>query len=93
MFTTLSALALTYAAGTGAFTNLAVMGRGLVRAAERLSDGEYNSAAVEALAGIAAPALMTYHAASGLMSDVTDAALKLVSPVPFESERTGQNPA
>ena len=75
MPTTLSALALTYAAGTGAFTNLAVIGRGLVRAAEQLFDGDYQAAAIEAVAGLAAPALITYHAASGLMSDVADAAL------------------
>ena len=41
MLTTLSALALTYAAGTGAFTNLAVIGRGLVRATEQLFEGDY----------------------------------------------------
>jgi hypothetical protein len=81
MFTTLSALALTYAAGTGALTNLAVIGRGLVRAAEQLFDGDYQSAAIEALAGLAAPALITYHAASGLMTDVADVAFGIASDV------------
>ena len=90
MFTTLFALALTYAAGTGAFTNLAVIGRGLVRAAEQLFDGDYQSAAVEALAGLAAPALITYHAASGLMTDVADATFKLAGGVLAEPDIAGR---
>ena len=73
MFTTLAALAMTYAAGTGAFTNLAVIGRGLVRAAEQLFEGDYQSAVIEALGGLAAPALITYNAAAGLMTDIADA--------------------
>ena len=81
MFTTLAALAMTYAAGTGALTNLAVIGRGLVRAADQLGNGDYEAAGVEALAGLAAPALIAYHAASGLMSDVADAALNLAGGV------------
>ena len=90
MLTTLSALALTYAAGTGAFTNLAVIGRGLVRAAEQLFEGDYQSAAIEALAGLAAPALINYHAASGLMSDVADAAIHLVGGVLAEPDIAGR---
>ena len=90
MLTTLSALALTYAAGTGAFTNLAVIGRGLVRAAEQLFDGDYQAAAIEAVAGLAAPALITYHAASGLMTDVADAALNLAGGVHPEPDIAGR---
>ena len=90
MLTTLSALALTYAAGTGAFTNLAVIGRGLVRAAEQLGDGDSQAAAIEALAGLAAPALIAYHAASGLMADVADAALGLAGGVLVEPDIAGR---
>ena len=90
MFTTLAALAMTYAAGTGALTNLAVIGRGLVRATEQLFDGDYQAAGVEALAGIAAPALIAYHAASGMMSDVADAAFNLATGILPESGIAGR---
>jgi hypothetical protein len=82
MLTTLSALALSYAAATGGFAHLAIIGRGLVRAADQLLDGDYPTAGVEALAGIAAPAVIAYRAASGLVSDVADAALGLAGGVP-----------
>jgi hypothetical protein len=81
MLTALSAVAMTYAAGSGALTNLSVMGRGLVRAAGRITTGDYRSAAIEALAGLVAPAFMTYHAASDLMTNVADAAVDLVGGV------------
>ena len=90
MFTTLAALAMTYAAGTGALTNAAVIGRGLVRAGENLFGGDYQAAAIEALAGIAAPALIAYHAASGLMTDVADATFKLANGVLAEPDIAGR---
>ena len=90
MFTTLAALAMTYAAGTGALTNLAVIGRGLVRAAEQLFEGDCQSAAIEALAGLAAPALITFNATSGLMTDVTDAALGIAGGVLGIPDTTGR---
>jgi hypothetical protein len=81
MLTALSAVAMTYAAGTGALTNLSVMGRSLVRAAGRVTACEYRSAAVEALAGFATPATMTYHAATDLIIGVADAVLRLTGGV------------
>ena len=90
MLTTLSALALSYAAATGGFAHLAVIGRGLVRAADQLLDGDYPAAGVEALAGIAAPAVIAFNAASGLASDVADAALRLAGGVIAEPDIAGR---
>ena len=90
MFTTLAALAMTYAAGTGALTNVAVIGRGLVRAAEQLFDGDYQAAAIETIAGLAAPALITYHSVSNLVGDVSDAALHRTGGVLTEPDIAGR---
>ena len=62
MLNVLGATALAYLAGSGCVTNTAVIGRGLFRSACRAVQGRYDEAAVEALAALAAPALMSYGA-------------------------------
>jgi hypothetical protein len=55
MLNILGGVALSYLAGSGTVTNAAVVGRGLFRCACRAAEGRFHEAAVEALAGLAAP--------------------------------------
>lgn len=73
-------LGLAYLAGSGACTNAAVVGRGLVRATRTAVAGDYKEAAVEALGSLAVPALMTYGSMAGLVMDVVEAAQALAAP-------------
>ncbi len=84
MLNILGATALAYLAGSGTVTNTAVVGRGLFRSARRLFQGRHTEAAVEALAALAAPALMSYGATASLVMDAIDAARDLAGPA-FEA--------
>jgi hypothetical protein len=84
MLNILGATALAYLAGSGTVTNTAVVGRGVFRAACRAFQGRYDEAAVEALAALAAPALMSYGATASLVMDAIDAARDLAGPA-FEA--------
>ncbi len=76
----LGAVVLSYLAGSGTVTNTTVVGRGLFRSACRAMQGDYQAAAVEALAGLAAPALMSYGATASLVLDALDSARELAGP-------------
>ncbi len=80
MLNILGATALAYLAGSGTVTNAAVVGRGLFRSACRVFQGRYDEAAVDALAALAAPALMSYGATASLVMDAIDAARELAGP-------------
>ena len=80
MLNLFGATALAYLAGSGTVTNTAVVGRGLFRSACRVFQGRYDEAAVEALAAVAAPALMSYGATASLVMDAIDAARDLAAP-------------
>jgi hypothetical protein len=76
----LGAVALSYLAGAGTVTNAAVVGRGLFRSACRAVQGDVRQAAVEALASLAAPALMSYATTASLVVDAVQAAHELAAP-------------
>ncbi len=76
----LGAVVLSYLAGSGTVTNVAVVGRGLFRSACRALQGDYQAAAVEAVASLAAPALMSYGATASLVLDALDSARELAGP-------------
>jgi hypothetical protein len=80
MLNLLGPVALAYLAGSGVMTNTAVIGRGLVRSARRLAEGRLHEAAVEALASLAAPSLMSFAATASLVSDVVQGAYELAEP-------------
>jgi hypothetical protein len=80
MMNILGAVALSYLAGSGTVTNAAVVGRGLFRSACRAVEGDFQAAAVEALASIAAPALMSYGATASLVLDAIESARELAAP-------------
>ena len=81
MLNLLGSVALAYVAGSGTVTNTAVVGRGLLRAAGRAASGRVREAATEALAALAAPALMSYAATAALVMDAVDGAMELARPV------------
>jgi hypothetical protein len=85
MMNVLGAVCLAYLSGSGTVTNAAVVGRGLFRAACRAVEGQLQEAAVEALASLAAPALMSYGATASLVLDAIEAARDLAAPAPGES--------
>jgi hypothetical protein len=80
MMDVLGAVALSYLAGSGTVTNCAVIGRGLFRSACHAVEGHWREAGVEALGGIAAPALMSYGATAELVLDAVEAARSLAGP-------------
>ncbi len=80
MMNILGAVTLAYLSGSGTVTNAAVVGRGLFRSACRAVQGRYHEAAVEALASVAAPALMSYGATASLVLDAIDTARELAGP-------------
>ena len=81
MLNILGSIALAYVAGSGTVTNSGVMGRGLFRAARKACERKFDEAAVEALAALAAPALMSYASTTSLVMDVVDGAHDLVGTV------------
>jgi hypothetical protein len=81
MYSILGSIALAYLAGSGTVTNSSVVGRGLFRAIRHMVDGDYREAGVEALAALAAPALMSYASTATLVMEVVDGAYDLASPV------------
>ena len=81
MLNLLGSIALAYVAGSGTVTNTGVVGRGLFRAVRRACERKFEEAAVEALAALAAPALMSYAATSSLVMDVASGAYDLVDSV------------
>jgi hypothetical protein len=80
MVNILGSVALAYLAGSGALTNTAVVGRGLVRSARKLAEGNLHEAGVEALAALAAPSLMSFGATAALVTDVVSGAYDLAAP-------------
>ena len=82
----LGSIALAYLAGSGVVTNTSVVARGMVRAVRHAVDGDYRQASVEAVAALAAPALMSYGSTSALVMDVVDAAFQLADPAMQEAE-------
>jgi len=83
----LGAATLGYLAVTGLATNGLVVARGLMRAGKHLLAGECDKAAVEALATVAAPAVMTFTAAANLVDDVVEGAAELFDGVLANSQR------
>ena len=82
----LGSIALAYLAGTGVVTNASIVGRGMFRAVRHAVDGDYRQASVEAVAALAAPAVMSYVSTSALVMDVVDAAFQLADPAMQEAE-------
>ena len=82
MLNILGGVALSYLAGSGTVTNAAVVGRGLFRCACRAAEGRFHEAGVEALASLAAPALMSYASTANLILDAIEAARELAEPAP-----------
>jgi hypothetical protein len=80
MLNLLGAVALSYLAGSGTVTNAAVVGRGLFRSACRAFQGDVREAAVEALASLAAPALMSYATTASMILDAVQTAHELAAP-------------
>ena len=76
----ISAVALAYLSGSGMTTNAALIGRGLFRSVRSAVAGDFRGAAVEALASLATPALMSYSAMASLVLDALDAARELGAP-------------
>src|SRR4051812_684175 len=80
MYSILGSIALAYLAGSGTVTNSSIVGRGLFRAIRHMVEGEYREAGVEAIAAVAAPALMSYASTASLVLDVVDGAYELAGP-------------
>ena len=80
MMNILGAVCLAYSSGSGTVTNSMIVGRGLFRSACRAVEGNFQQAAVEALASLAAPALMSYGATASLVLDAIDSARELAQP-------------
>ena len=76
----MGAVALAYLSGSGVTTNAALIGRGLFRSVRSAVAGDFRGAAVEALASLATPALMSYSATASLVLDAIDAARELGAP-------------
>jgi len=77
---------LSYLGITGLVTNGSVVTRGLMHAGRRLLNGECESAAVEVLASLAAPAVMGFTATSNLIGDVVEGATELFGGVLASSQ-------
>ena len=82
----LGSIALAYLAGTGVVTNTSVVARGMFRAVRHAVNGDYRQASVEAVAALAAPALMSCVSTGALVMDVVDAAFHLAEPAMQEGE-------
>ena len=82
----LGSIALAYLVGTGVVTNTSVVARGMFRAVRHAVDGDFRQASVEAVAALAAPALMSCTSTGALMMDVVDAAFHLAEPAMQEVE-------
>jgi hypothetical protein len=82
-----------YLAAAGVATNVAVVGRGLVRATPSAVGGNLREAAVEALGALAAPVALSYAATASLLLDVVGGAADLVRPVLHEGEPEGERQA
>jgi len=81
MFNILGVATIGYLTITGATTNGSVIARGLVRAGRHLLAGQCGPAAVEALATVAAPAVMSYTATANLVGDIVEGAAELFENV------------
>ena len=82
----LGSIALAYLAGTGVVTNTSVVARGMFRAVRHAVEGDFRQASVDAVAALAAPAMMSYASTSALVLDVMDAAFHLADPAMQEEE-------
>ena len=79
-------LGLAYLAGTGVVTGGALVARGLCRSVRRALEGEVREAAVEALAGLAAPALASCAAVAAFVTDALGGAQELAGGALQEAE-------
>ena len=86
MMNILGSIALAYLAGSGTVTNTGVVGRGLFRAVRHMAEGAFREAGVEAVAALAAPALMSYASTCSLVMDVVDGAFDLAEPTMDEGD-------
>jgi hypothetical protein len=80
MFNTLGSLVIGYFAVCGGITAVSVAGRGLLRAADSASRGDYEKAGEDALAAVVAPAVLAYDATATLVSEVAGKARELGKP-------------
>ena len=69
MLNIIGSFGIVYLAGTGVVTGGALVARGLGRSVRRALQGEVREAAVEALAGLAAPALASCAAVAAFVTD------------------------
>ncbi len=77
MFCAIGSAFVGYLAAAGLATNAAVVGRGMVASVRLASQGQYREAGLQALAAVAAPAVMVQAATTELVLDVIDAAREL----------------
>ena len=77
MLNIIGSFGIVYLAGTGVVTGGALVARGLGRSVRRALQGEVREAAVEALAGLAAPALASGAAVAALVMDALGGAQEL----------------
>jgi hypothetical protein len=93
MFNFLGVLGVGYLAATGLATNMAVVGRGLARAARSAASGNISEAVVETLGAMVAPVAMTCVATAALVTEVLSGAEELVMPVMQEQEQVSNRQA
>jgi hypothetical protein len=86
MINLLGLVGLGYLGAAGVATNVAVVGRGLVRAARSAAGGNVRDAAIEALGAVVAPVAMSYVATASLLLDVVGGASNLVRPVLHQAD-------
>jgi hypothetical protein len=77
MLNFLGAVGVGYLVASGVVTNVGLTGRGLVRAARRAVEGDFREAGVEALAALAAPALLSSASVSALVIEALGSAYDL----------------
>jgi hypothetical protein len=77
MFSALTSSFVGYLAAAGLVTNAAVVGRGLIGSVRLAAQGRFSEAGVQALAAVAAPAVMAQAATVDLLAEVIDTARDL----------------
>lgn len=70
-----------YLGATGLVTSAAMVGRGLVRSARHLLEGEYAQAGTQALSALAAPMMLAHAATAAMVLDFIAGAIELVGDV------------
>ena len=87
MLPTMGWVLIGYLAAAGLATTVAVVGRGLVGSARLAAQGQFAEAGTQALAAVAAPAVMVQASALDLIGEVIDSARELSGQV-LEATRT-----